>query len=427
MKVPLRADLGVACLTVAPNDLDFGTVQMSCNSAARSFNIYNSCATRSPSSESRCRPAPALPGNSGPDSACPARPRAGILPGRHGRSGRRRGCLKPGDEPIQFQAKYKPIDFGTNIGAVAINAQQNGVLVNYMVTLRGTGDTVGRNTDVYGQDQRRKADILFVIDNSCSMGPYQEVLGANFASFIKYAKASDVDFHLAATSTDMDSSPPTDTFYGSDDGRFRPVPVSGEKFLTKRTPDVEAKFTSLVTSFGDDGSGDEPTFRPAHVALTELATSDNAGFLRPDALLAIVGLSDEDEQSDETVMDWHGRLNNIKGVNRANMFTFNMIGPYEPVDRNMEISDCKTMDGGRDKERYEEMVALTFGMEMSICEKDWKLVLEELGKKAVGYRTDFFLNSVPDSPERAGSRSPSPMRRGRSPRSRRRPRMAPTP
>ena len=42
------------------------------------------------------------------------------------------------------------------------------------------------------------------------------------------------------------------------------------------------------------------------------------------------------------------------------------------------------------------MVANTNGVKEEICTADWAKALEQLGKSAFGYRTNFFLNAVPD-------------------------------
>src|SRR4029079_5465085 len=44
-QVDLSASIAQGCLTIAPNDLDFGTVQKGCNSTTRTFSIYNTCTT----------------------------------------------------------------------------------------------------------------------------------------------------------------------------------------------------------------------------------------------------------------------------------------------------------------------------------------------------------------------------------------------
>src|SRR5207248_9153469 len=109
--------------------------------------------------------------------------------------------INPGGTPTTFTAKYKPINLGADTGAVAINAVQGGNNVTYIVTLRGTGDTIGLNTDVFVQDAKPKAETLLCVDNSGSMYDKQQSLANNFGSFIKYTISAAVDYLLAVTTT----------------------------------------------------------------------------------------------------------------------------------------------------------------------------------------------------------------------------------
>ena len=71
------------------------------------------------------------------------------------------------------------------------------------------------------------------------------------------------------------------------------------------------------------------------------------------------------------------RLRNVKGYQRANMFTFNVIGPFA----GMGTSSC-AYDGGGDPARYQWMVGQTAGVEYEICAPDWATKLQDLGKTA---------------------------------------------
>jgi hypothetical protein len=66
----------------------------------------------------------------------------------------------------------------------------------------------------------------------------------------------------------------------------------------ERTDQNPAMQFSCVAQVGTDGSGHEQPLNGAKLALTDRITDGkNAGFLRDDALLAIVMLTDEDDQS----------------------------------------------------------------------------------------------------------------------------------
>ena len=165
--VPLSTAVGPACLAVAPDVLDFGTVKKDCNSSTKTFNIYNVCnspvvlrsftvlaAAGEPAGGPNC------PGTAPcPEFhlvSTPAVPTTGLN-------------LPPGGAPVPFQAKYHPINFGPDSGAISIDVVQSGQSVQYLVSLSGNGDATGMQTDTFVQDLKPKADILMVVDDSCSM------------------------------------------------------------------------------------------------------------------------------------------------------------------------------------------------------------------------------------------------------------------
>jgi len=375
--VALNAAIAASCLTITPDDLNFGTVQKDCSSATRTFTIYNTCTSAvTITSYSMVSPAgePAGGANCPGTSPCPefiAVNTAGISPNT---------VLSPGAAPVTFSMKYHPINFGTDNGAFLIKVMQNGSAVDYIITLAGAGDTMGLNTDTFKQDSKPKADILIVIDNSCSMFDKQVALSVNFSSFIKYATSAQVDYQIAVTSTDMDS--------GGEQGRIL-GDASNPKVLRPTTVDVENKFKAKV-NLGTNGSGTELSLQPAVAALTApLITSDNAGLLRSDAVLAVVAVSDADDQSPQPVAFYVNQLLNIKGAQQATLFSYNSIGPYLPS----EPAGCSYDTTGP---RSLAAVVATNGVKEEICTPDWSKALEQIGKNAFGYRTNFFLTSTPD-------------------------------
>ncbi len=375
--VNLAASIALGCLSIAPSDLDFGTVQKGCNSSTRTFNIYNTCTTPV-TINSASMQAAAGQQVGGPDCPTPT-PNFSFCPEFFLIwTASTPLQLAPGATPVSFTAKYRPIDYGSDSGAIAINAVQNGQNVTYVVTLQGKGDTVGLNKDVFVQDAKPKADLLLVIDDSCSMSDEQQSLATNFASFIKYAITAGVDYHLAVTTTEFSRL----------QGKFFTGPTHPEKVLTPTTPDVENKFKQKV-QVGTNGALEE-CFRPALTALTPpLITADNAGFLRNDASLAIVCVTDEPEQSPDPVTYYYNNFLNIKGAKRANMFSLSAIAGFTtPIP-----SGCSyTPDNGN----YAQMVQMTNGVKENICTPNWAKTLEALGKTAFGFRTNFFLNGTPD-------------------------------
>lgn len=378
--VSLQATIAQGCLTIAPSDLDFGTVQRGCSSSTRTFSIYNTCSTPTTvNSITITNPAGYAQGQNGctTTGGCPEFTKTG-------QSNSTPFSIPAGSStPLTFTAKYVPLDLGADQGTVAITATQNGQPVTYIVTLAGKGDTVGQNTDVFSQDAKPKADILLVIDDSCSMDPYQQALGSNFQSFIQYAQAAGVDYNIAVVTADDDDA---------DSGKFISGATHPEKILTPNTPNVEAKFTAKV-NVGTDATYIETCLAPALKALTSpLVTTDNAGFIRTDAKLAVVCVTDAPDQSGQSATYYYNAMMNIKGYKSSNAFTFNAIAGFNPSPP----ATCNGYDSGPDDGKYTYMVSQTNGVKDEICTPNWSTTLQQLGKTAFGFRTTFFLNATPD-------------------------------
>jgi hypothetical protein len=210
----------------------------------------------------------------------------------------------------------------------------------------------------------------------------QQALATNFDSFIKYAVAAAVDYHIGVTTTDDD--------VGGEQGKMV-GDASNPTVLTPTTVDVTNKFKAKV-NLGTGGSASECMAQPALEALTApLITSVNAGFLRNDAQLAVVAVTDAVDQSPQPVTFYYNALMNVKGVKRANMFTYNVIGPFNPAGGGTNCIYDSTVDDGR----HAYMVGQTNGVKEEICTADWAKSLEQLGKTAFGFRTNFFLNGTP--------------------------------
>jgi hypothetical protein len=180
----------------------------------------------------------------------------------------------------------------------------------------------------------RKLDLLFMIDDSSSMAPLQAKLRAQVPSFIDTladaATGALPDLHVAVVSSSYGAgawanvnqchSASTDpNTLGDDQGRFLQGAVgpnaspctmlhAGAKFLQTNNggaPNFDGDLRDAVgciTNLGDKGCGFESQFESIYYALYKGSLSpaedaDNGGFLRPDAKLAIVLLTNEDDCS----------------------------------------------------------------------------------------------------------------------------------
>lgn len=399
--VPLTATIGPVCLTIVPDSFNFGNVKKDCNTSPQEFTIYNTCSgdvfvngitmqagAGQPAGGPNC-----AGGNACPEfflTSTPAIPGGGLR-------------LIPGGL-TSFRAKYKPIDYGADSGAIAVSAIQSGQNVTYLVSLSGTGDMTGYQTDTFVQQLKPKADVLLIIDSSCSMQDKQTSLGNNFAAFLTYAQSTGTDWQLGVTTEDAPSGsamcppPPLPCIMPPGGGRGgyligddpMTMPNGNPKILLPTTPNVAAKFQQKV-NVGTNGY-DENAFEAAVKALTPpLITNENAGFLRYDANLAVVVVTDAGDQSGAAYSYYMNRLRNVKGYQRSNMFTFNVIGPFLAS----APAGC-TYDDYTNSQTLHQAAVDTSGVEYEICATDWATKLQDLGKTAFGYRTTFYLSAEPD-------------------------------
>jgi hypothetical protein len=154
-------------------------------------------------------------------------------------------------------------------------------------------------------------DIVFVVDNSGSMMEEQSNLASNFPMFASLLEAYTVDggkpldFRVALTTTGRDVNYVIDL-----GGGFGTIPQSengenGEfynncnntKRWLDRTDGAMAQTLACRANVGTNGPSIEMPLLMSKWSLAERAADTNAGFLRSDALLAIVMLTDEDDAS----------------------------------------------------------------------------------------------------------------------------------
>jgi len=159
----------------------------------------------------------------------------------------------------------------------------------------------------------RAVDVLFVVDDSASMSDQQASLIASFPGFVRGMReqlGSAPSFHVGvATSDAYRANAPGCTAIGdlvtqtggggasnTSCGPFN----SGGRFMSDAEPDLSARF-ACAAQVGTGGDDDERVMRALLDAVSPARNAPgacNAGFVRPDSLLVIVLISDEDDVRD---------------------------------------------------------------------------------------------------------------------------------
>ena len=166
----------------------------------------------------------------------------------------------------------------------------------------------------------RNLDVLFMIDDSSSMRLQQDNLNRNFGMFMDVLKALPgglPNIHVAVISQDMgagDGSVASCDSTGGKNGIFQYTPrgtcaasplmpnatyLSSSGGVVNFTGDISAAF-SCIAALGESGCGFEHQFAAILRALGadgKPVPAENQGFLRRDALLAIVMITNEDDCS----------------------------------------------------------------------------------------------------------------------------------
>lgn len=147
----------------------------------------------------------------------------------------------------------------------------------------------------YGGLTGNKVDILFVIDNSGSMGNDQATLSTAFANFIANFSMRDLDFQIGVISTDtINGCPSGFSCAGPSSLIYRPGQAA---YLSNSTPNLLSVFADTVR-LGTTGTGVERGLLALYRALgpmNMIHAGSGAGFIRDDAFFHTVVLSDEDE------------------------------------------------------------------------------------------------------------------------------------
>lgn len=187
-----------------------------------------------------------------------------------------------------------------------------------MITPMTDGNIVRPDVSTVAGDGCEKMDILFVVDDSGSMAEEQTNLASNFPRFVEVINAfmtesgRPLDYRIGVTTTGQDMVtvvsfppmfplPPVEMMESGPGGALLQDSACGmsRRWIERADADVAGSF-SCVAQVGTGGSSVEMPLRMVEMALTDkVEDGTNAGFIREDALLAIVMLTDENDCSRE--------------------------------------------------------------------------------------------------------------------------------
>ncbi len=292
-----------------------------------------------------------------------------------------------------------------------------------------------------------KIDILWMIDSSGSMAPYQQNLADNFNSFMSDFVTKGYDYNMVVAGTDAwirevnyrhntcgssnNSGNPNVRYYSSADcaithatygdlTHFRdgdiygsvgqPQTRSGTYLLTSAmNPATVLSLFQTNVKVGIRGDGYERGFQslravlrrnesgaPAYSGETHTVLSD---FRRDDAFMAVIVVADEDDQSTRANGNSYGTTSYRNAfMDFMDAYTFSSAGnrKYNISSIVVESSNCP----GRDPSssvgtRYMAVADATDGIVGSICDTNFSSKLSEISSKIVELSTRFKLSREP--------------------------------
>jgi hypothetical protein len=258
--------------------------------------------------------------------------------------------------------------------------------------------------DVESKALNSKIDILWVVDNSGSMDTSQVNVANNFQSFINDFQNKGYDYRIAVTTTEAYRA-----LYGGSPSQFskfrdgtNATSHSGVFIIEPDTPDLTNVFMTNILQ-GTSGSGNERAFQSITAALDEPL---NAGFLRPDAFLSVVIVSDEDDFSADTqswitsysdsrlhsVQRYVDYLDTVKDVQPGvQSYSVSAVAIFDEACRDeLNLSWTGRLIG----QRYGELVDATGGVKGSLC-GDFASTLATVAENVLTLATQFYLTRVP--------------------------------
>lgn len=137
-----------------------------------------------------------------------------------------------------------------------------------------------------------EVDVLFIVDDSGSMGTHQNNLIQNIDRFVAaFTARTNIDYHIGVLTSSMEK----DSWGGAKAccGEL----VGSPKFVDRSTPGAQMILKTNLR-VGTGGAVTEKFFEPLVAALSPpMVNGPNAGFYRSGAYLAVVFITDAEEQS----------------------------------------------------------------------------------------------------------------------------------
>ena len=299
---------------------------------------------------------------------------------------------------VVITVSYQPVDAGEDLGEVLVRLRE--VAEPFRLLVRGSGVDLPLRVEHYEQNSVPKLDVLVVIDNGTSMAEESPWIRQELANLPFAALFSGADAQFAVTTTGLVPGGPgcSGGVDGGEDGRLFPVDGSRPRILDGNTPDRDAAWDANLAvgaCHSEPPQGLEAALRALTPPLSASAddprhpeaADGNLGFLRPDAMLHVLVISDRADVSPGTDDAYYQAFVALKDGD-SSRFGFHAVtgDPGEGCGGNGRSAEAG--------DRLISMVVRTYtGRWGSICDS----TLDGLfGWRPVGRRRCFYLQTEPE-------------------------------
>ncbi len=271
--------------------------------------------------------------------------------------GGQQGLVTLGPAEVEVvHVSYQPLDESLDSAILSISSNDP-LNPQLALTQQGEGLYYGTTTDVFQQPLVGSADIIFALDSSGSMEDDLDGVLSNLTTFVSALLELDLDFHVAVTLADDGCIAGPDAWIHSGFS----------------TDEVEAAIKAMADNGGQEASNAEAAFTLLEACLAEASSGGcNEGLLRDAAVLHLVGISDEPEQS---AYDWSAYVALFQSYkDDADDLVIHAVGGDYP-------GGCGGGTATAYTGMYEATVA-TGGQFLSFCATDWASGLEVIADEA---------------------------------------------
>ena len=271
--------------------------------------------------------------------------------------------IYPGDE-ASIDVSYAPVDGVADTAILALDSTDP-IRPHTEVEVSGAGAMPATQSDWF-EGVAPVTDVVFVVDDSGSMGEEYLALIDTIGTFVDSIAAT-VDYRIGVITIET--------------SKFE------DDVITNGTADGAGALTEQVTNIGLGGAIEGRAFEMLYDCLQPGSDcSEDAGFLRADAMLDVIVVSDGIEESELAPKEYVDYLWTLKSDPR--LVRVNALAGSVPKPT---CFTCYTSGLG-----YDDGVALTEGMFLDIC-GDWTDNVTSLGAQAISTVSwRFPLTETPD-------------------------------